>query len=72
MELMILPIGPTLLRAKCPRCGLVVAAASPAARTALCRAHDREAHSLGSAVAVDDAVPTDASKPAIAPAVQPC
>ena len=64
---MVVPIIATLSRAKCPRCGVVVVAASPAACDALCRAHDAEVHSL----VVPDA-PNAASKPAIAPAVQPC
>jgi hypothetical protein len=34
----------TLARAKCPRCGFVVVAASTTERDALCRAHDWEAH----------------------------
>ena len=37
----------TLSRAKCPRCGFVVVAASPEMKDTLCVAHDREAHGLG-------------------------
>ncbi len=38
------PIEATLSRARCPRCGFVVVAASPKMCDALCRAHDAEYH----------------------------
>jgi len=55
----------TLARATCPRCGIVVVAASPAARDVLCRAHDAEVHGLAP---VEPAPP---SPSAIAPAPRP-
>jgi uncharacterized protein (UPF0212 family) len=70
---MIRPVDVTLARAKCPRCGFVVVAASVAARKALCIAHDAEVHSLTpSDAGAPEPCPSAASKAAIAPAVQPC
>jgi hypothetical protein len=64
----------TLARAKCPRCGWVISAASPEFRDQLARAHDAEVHHIPASAGVPPAadVPSSAaSKPAIAPAVQP-
>jgi uncharacterized OB-fold protein len=69
----------TLSRAKCPRCGFVVVAASPAMKDELCRAHDREVHQLPSAAELIAAfescrgtdTPREENKPAIAATVQP-
>jgi len=43
---MVLPVDVTLARAKCPRCGHVVVAASPVFKDSLCRAHDLEVHGI--------------------------
>jgi len=64
----------TLARAKCPRCGLVVVAASPATRDQLARAHDAEVHHIPSSAGVPPAAGELSSalrKPAIAPADHP-
>lgn len=71
---MTVPVDVTLARAKCPRCGFVVVAASLTAKAALCRAHDAEAHQLlpSGVGAASEPYPSDASKAAIAAADQPC
>ena len=61
------PVDVTLARAKCPRCGIVIVAASPIERDKLARAHDEEVHGL-----VSPAAPSAATNPAIAGAVHPC
>ena len=69
-------------RAKCPRCGFQVSAASPYFRDVLARTHNFEAHGIHSAepslASPADAcrettsAPIAAIKPATASFVQPC